>query len=337
MDHRFLRAIYLYEHKLGSSSQEVADKINKAFGEGTVTDRTIRNWYKRFDNGDTGLDDLPHTGRPDELNEDALRLELQQHPDSTTRDLEEALDCAHGTIVRHLHSLGYRRVMSRWTPHALSDHDKVVRVSICESLLLRPHRKDFLESIITGDESWIRYDNTTRQAFWIPPGAGPPTQPKVGIHCCKIMVSVFWDAQGMLYWELLEDNQTINANIYTEQLQKLAAAVREKRPDRTKVALLHDNARPHTAKLTRHFLENLGWTTVPHPPYSPDLAPSDYHLFRSLKQYLRKKSFKNETDLKNDLSDFFSSRPLSFWKKGIETLPSKWLTVVDNDGDYIVD
>ena len=141
----------------------------------------------------------------------------------------------------------------------------------------------------------------------------------------------------MLFWELLHDSHTVNANVYMEQLRKLDNCVREKRPKRLEVALLHDNARPHVAKLIHQFLEKLGWTTVPHPPYSLDLAPSDYHLFRALKQHLREKKFDDYEHLKNDLADFFDRQPLSFWRKGIESLPNKWSIVLDNNGDYIVD
>ena len=126
------------------------------------------------------------------------------------------------------------------------------------------------------------------------------------------MLSVFWDLKGILFWELPEKNERVSTNVYTEKVQKMADGVREKRSKRLEIALLQDNAKPHTAKLTQQFLKSLGWMTVPCPPYSPDLAPSDYHIFQALKQHLREKSFKDYSDLKSDISDFLLSQPLSF-------------------------
>ncbi|KHJ93117.1 hypothetical protein OESDEN_06979 [Oesophagostomum dentatum] len=72
---------------------------------------------------------------------------------------------------------------------------------------------------------------------------------------------------------LLPQSRTVPASIYGDQLEKLAAPIREKRPRRALVHLLHDNARLHVAKETQQSLATLGWETVAHPPYSPDLAP----------------------------------------------------------------
>ena len=49
---------------------------------------------------------------------------------------------------------------------------------------------------------------------------------------------------------------------------------------------MHDNARPHTARLTQETVEHLGLKVLPHPPYSPDLGTSDYHHFGSMKKML---------------------------------------------------
>jgi hypothetical protein len=52
------------------------------------------------------------------------------------------------------------------------------------------------------------------------------------------------------------------------------------------VVLLHNNVRPHTAARTRALLVNLNWELIDHTPNSPDLAPSDYHLFTYLKKWI---------------------------------------------------
>jgi hypothetical protein len=55
------------------------------------------------------------------------------------------------------------------------------------------------------------------------------------------------------------------------------------------VILQHENARPHTANMTKAASgTRLGLEIIPHPPYSPDLAPSDYRLFRYLQQSARR-------------------------------------------------
>ena len=74
-----------------------------------------------------------------------------------------------------------------------------------------------------------------------------------------------------------------------------------------------------------------------HPPYSLDLAPSDYHLFRSLRNHLVKKQFDDQAQLKSDLENFFSSLSRKFFEDGILDLPNRWEYVIDNNGIYVVD
>ena len=72
-----------------------------------------------------------------------------------------------------------------------------------------------------------------------------------------------------------------------------------------KIILLHDKARPYVAKVTQETIMELEWDVLPHDAYSPDLAPSDYHLFRSLEHYLRDKNFTNIQDLQNQFHFYF--------------------------------
>jgi hypothetical protein len=78
------------------------------------------------------------------------------------------------------------------------------------------------------------------------------------------------------------------------------------------VAFLHYNARPHTAVRTRALLEHFNWGLFDHPPYSPDLAPSDYHLFTYQKNWFGSQRFNNNEELMEGVkisqaADFFDT------------------------------
>ena len=68
---------------------------------------------------------------------------------------------------------------------------------------------------------------------------------------------------------------------YRAQLCKIAAEVAKKRLIPGQVYFQHDNAKPHVGKVVKEKLAELGWELLSHPPYSPDLALSDYHLVGS--------------------------------------------------------
>ena len=161
--------------------------------------------------------------------------------------------------------------------------------------------------------------------------------PKIELHSKKIMLCVWWAVHGVIFWELLPPAVTVNSGIYRAQLDKLEAEVRKMRPQHEKIYFLHDNARPHVSKLTRNKILEQGWEVLPHPPYSPDLAPTDYHLFRSLGNSLRDKKFDDANDIQKYLTDFFASQSRDFCANGIRSLPTRWQMVVDNGGAYIID
>ena len=89
------------------------------------------------------------------------------------------------------------------------------------------------------------------------------------------MLSVWWYFEGIIYYELLRPNTAIDSKLYCKQLQNLKVALQANGLERRIVRLLHDNAKPHTSKMTRQKQEEFEWEVLPHLPYSPDLAPSD--------------------------------------------------------------
>ena len=83
---------------------------------------------------------------------------------------------------------------------------------------------------------------------------------------------------------------------------KLDKEIKEKRPalaTRKGVVFHEDNARPHRSLVTRKKLLELGWEMMPHPTYSPDLVPFDYHLIHPLQNHLKGKTFDSNEAVKN--------------------------------------
>src|ERR1043165_5741378 len=101
----------------------------------------------------------------------------------------------------------------------------------------------------------------------------------MGPSAKKVMATIFWDFTGVLLVDFLPQRQSINADRYIATRQKLKRAVKRKRPglNNKDILLQHDNVRPHTDFRTQQMIQEIGWTRLPHPPYNPDLAPSDYH------------------------------------------------------------
>jgi len=110
----------------------------------------------------------------------------------------------------------------------------------------------------------------------------------------NILALIFWgDQDGILLINYFPKGQTINSEYYSSLLVQLKDILKEKRHGKfTKgVLFLHDNARAHPALATLKKPANLEFQSVDHRPCSPDLTPSDYHLFPGLKKQFKGRHF----------------------------------------------
>ncbi|KAK6752778.1 hypothetical protein RB195_003903 [Necator americanus] len=189
-----------------------------------------------------------------------------------------------------------------------SDGNRQRRQDICTQLLSRSRKFDWLDTIVTGDEKWILYVNPTPKSAWCAGDEIPDLFVKGGIHEKKVMLSVWWVVYGIYRFELLPGNAAVTADVYCAQLQRLADKIRKEHPKKT------------SQKILEH-----GWEVLPHPPYSSDLAPSDYHLFRSLQHHLEEKRYDDRDHLENDPRAFFASKTWSSTPKESVILESKSL------------
>ena len=100
----------------------------------------------------------------------------------------------------------------------------------------------------------------------------------------------FWwslfDSTGMIYMHWVPTGQTVNKEYYVEVLSEFGKRFRRERPALFKLGQWHfhqDNAQVHNSILFTDYLTKMGIKTVPHPPYSPDLASCDFWLFPKLR------------------------------------------------------
>jgi histone-lysine N-methyltransferase SETMAR len=97
------------------------------------------------------------------------------------------------------------------------------------------------------------------------------------------------------------------------------------------VVMLPDNARSHTATATQDLFATFGWEQFDHPPYSPDLAPCDLHVFPHLKTFLGGQQFHHDIEVKEA---WFASQAASFYNTGIQKLVPHY-KCLNNGGNYV--
>ncbi|XP_078032684.1 histone-lysine N-methyltransferase SETMAR-like [Augochlora pura] len=286
-----------------------------------------RTWHRRLDdklkgyglnsnNADTfrsGIFDVknvPRTGRPvvENVHKITEIIEVDRHVSrhSIVRDLK--ID--HKTVLNHLHKAGYKKKLDVWMPQQLTQKNTMDRTFTCDVLAKRNEIDPFLKRMVTGDEKWIRYDHIVRNRSMSKPGEAGQTVAERRLTAKK----------------LLPYGQTLNSDLYCQQLDRLKLAIGQKRPElanRRGVVFHQDNARPHTALVNRQKIQELGWEVLMHPPYSPDLASSNYHVFLALQNFLSDKKLVSTEDCENRLQEFFANGDQDFYERGIMKLPLK--------------
>ncbi|KFD68814.1 hypothetical protein M514_19055 [Trichuris suis] len=146
------------------------------------------------------------------------------------------------------------------------------RISIAE---LTAKKEDFLRRIVTGDEVWLcHYDPESKQQSrqWKHVNSPRPKRARLEPRLGKILATIFWDAEGILLIDYMEDGGTITGKYYANFLLQLREEIKEERRRKLsrKVLLLHDNAPAHRAKVALAAIQQCGFGQIDHPPYSPD-------------------------------------------------------------------
>jgi transposase len=175
-------------------------------------------------------------------------------------------------------------------------------------------------------ESWVYgYDPETKQMLsqWKMLSSPRPKKSRQVWSNVKTMLIAFFDAEGLVHHEFLPQRQTMNQTVYITVMQRLQDAVRRKRPHKWSSStwlLHHDNAPCHVTLSVREFLAKHSIPVVPHPPYSPDLAPYYFFLFPRLKSTLKGKRFQNVAEMQLNTTRQMQAIPKQVYQTCIE----KW-------------
>jgi len=89
------------------------------------------------------------------------------------------------------------------------------------------------------------------------------------------------------------------------------------------VLFLHDNAPAHRVQATQKKLAYLGFHCIDHPPYFPDLAPSDYDLFPGLKKKMKGPHFSSDTEVIATAETWLEGQPSEFFLSGLQKLEQR--------------
>ena len=131
--------------------------------------------------------------------------------------------------------------------------------------------ENFMAQIVTEDESWVhQFQPESKRSSMVWKHSTSPTKKKFKMipSACKVMLTMFWDIQGVIQQKFQPHSENVNAASYCTTLWELRQGIRRKQPGLlTKgVILLDDNARPHTARVTQELLRTFCWHLLEHPP-----------------------------------------------------------------------
>ena len=332
-----MRAVAWFYKTLGKSVGEAHGDMERVYGNAAPGVATVYRWYECYTGDCPDLRDRARSGRPKDPNlADRVSAALEEEPYSSARHIATLLGASKSSVIDVLKGdLALQYFNLRWVPHQLTAEQRQARVTTSRALI-GLLRRSGLAFVLTSDESWFTHYNP-HSAKWARTGAEAGQRAKPTMTKEKTMVVVFWSFTGFSFVTAVPRGKTYNTEYVTEMLiPELEDAIRVHRPvvGLRGVKLHWDNARPHTSTTTKSLLAIKGVHVLPHPPYSPDLAPSDFYFFGKVKKMICGIQFRSSDQVVEKVKEIF--RELS--REELQRTYSNWMErlewVSENNGEY---
>ena len=342
-----MRSVIKYLHLKGKSPLEIFQEMKNTYRDNGPTVFVVQYWVRKFKFGFPGVRDEVRSGRPveaiTEKNVSKVKALVLEDRRITIKELIFQTKLSRGTIGRILHDhLNMSKVCARWIPRLLTDEMKAERKR-CSAMLLEHFQStpNFFDRLVTVDETWVYlYDPEMKYQSkeWKLPSEPSPKKAKRTRSAVKVMLTVFWDAEGIIMTDFLLTGSTMNSEYYSSLIKSLRKELSKTRRNKLRKGhafLLQDNAPPHRAGVTMATIDECGIELLQHPPYSPDLAPSDFFLFPEMKRQLKGRRFDDQGEICQVSEEWLLAQPPHFYFEGLFKVKARCQKCITVDGSYV--
>lgn len=335
----FVKFSLLQNHTAGL----IHSNLVKMLGKKSMSKSCIEKWISKIKKGGEVISSTHGGDRTDrKIREERIELIKSCFYESrhwSKRSLANRTNIPKSTVQGIIHNdLKMKKVLGEWLPHTLTKDQKAMRVLCCElNLELHKKTKNLINRTLAIDETWVSLymePDRNQKRLYLYPGEEPKPTVHQNIHVNKRLLIMAMDFNGIAFYEILEEKQTLNSNLYIEFLERNFDKWLNVNKFK-KVWLLHDNAKSHKAVVVKEFLAKKKISEWNHPPYSPDISPLDFCCFGQLKRRLRGIRHQTWENFENNLEIVIDQLNSEGKMTGVKDLPSRWQRVIDSEGQYI--
>ena len=334
--------------KLGWKPADIINALSSVYEDSVPPDPTVYRWIREFKQGRDSVEDEQRSGRPITSRSENIIIAVQKAVEQDRRvtidAIAEEVGISHGSVHAILtENLELSNLSARWgltccAPNTRPSASNVLRIfSIVWTLIARIFTRESSPATKLGFSNTILNPKfSQRNGPRHPRGTPGPKKFRADRSVAKVLATVFWDTEGVILVDFLEDQKSITAVYYEAVLLKLRRAIARKRRAKLSRHIIfhHDNAPAHTSRLCRDALRQFRWEILQHPPYSPDLAPSDFFLFPKMKEAIKGVRHESKEAAKKAALEWLAGQYSDFFRKGLERWEHRMEKCLMSAGDY---
>ena len=335
----FIKFCYLLDYSASVATSE----LKKALGNKALSKKTVEKWLNKFHNGEILAKDGRGRGSPLTENRNKKKQQtkklLKKDKGISVRTISQNITASKSTVHRILkEDLCLKKKLGQFVPHELTYNQRQNRILACQANLqeYRKHKTKLVRTLVL-DETWVSLymqPQKDQMKFWLEPNEVGPSAVLESNTINKRMLLMAMYFNGIAWYHLCEEKETITGDKYRAILSKEIPKWLRGKTFKCPI-LLHDNAKPHKAKVVQSFFRARRITEWKHPPYSPDLNTCDYDCFGPLKRELRGKKYTDWIQFENVLKKVISDGMQKGRYLGLQRLPERWKSVIEKEGHYI--